>query len=216
MLSGMKTSRDDTFLTVLLLVVLGGLAFYFSGRIPTESAERWKSLAEGFFYLVSAVLLLYGVSQWRREFLGKRRLELAQDVISSIYELKDSIYDFRRTAHIGFPADGNQIQRTSHFDPAIELLFSKVDNLRRMTPKVLAVFNEPLDKDMQQLNELAHKLRVAARMWALGKEQDPRSPQLQSDYKIAVCQSRFADDFDKEVQGAVDTLTAKYLKNGNK
>lgn len=41
--------------------------------------------------VIAAASFVYGVSAWRREFLGKRQIELAEDVLSLAYEIEEVI-----------------------------------------------------------------------------------------------------------------------------
>ena len=41
--------------------------------------------------LIAALTFIAGVSAWRREFVGKRRIELAESVLAMFYEAEDVI-----------------------------------------------------------------------------------------------------------------------------
>ena len=52
------------------------------------------TIAEGitaFSALTAAVVFFFGVSAWKREFVGKRRIELAEDVLALAYEVQEII-----------------------------------------------------------------------------------------------------------------------------
>lgn len=42
-------------------------------------------------FLLAAIAFLYGLNSWRREFLGKRRLEALEKVLAMFYEARDAI-----------------------------------------------------------------------------------------------------------------------------
>jgi hypothetical protein len=44
---------------------------------------------------IAALSFLYGVFAWKREFVGKRRIELAEDVLAKFYEAAEAIRAIR-------------------------------------------------------------------------------------------------------------------------
>lgn len=51
--------------------------------------------------LLAALSFLYGLNTWRREFIGKRRLELLEGVLSQFYEAQDAINYIRNPFSFG-------------------------------------------------------------------------------------------------------------------
>lgn len=45
--------------------------------------------------IFAASVAIYGINSWRREFKGKRQIELAEDVLSLFYEARDAISAIR-------------------------------------------------------------------------------------------------------------------------
>ena len=45
--------------------------------------------------VIAALSFVYGVSAWRREFVGKRRIELAEEVLALAYEIEEIIGSIR-------------------------------------------------------------------------------------------------------------------------
>ena len=40
---------------------------------------------------LAAIALIFGIDAWKREFVGKRRIELAEEVLAKFFEVKDAI-----------------------------------------------------------------------------------------------------------------------------
>jgi hypothetical protein len=64
--------------------------------------EQFMSVIDTYFELVSYVVVIvaagvaiWGINAWRREFVGKRRIELAEDVLALFYEAVDAIKAIR-------------------------------------------------------------------------------------------------------------------------
>lgn len=45
--------------------------------------------------LIAAISFVYGIRAWQREFVGKRRIELAEDVLALAYEVEEIIQSIR-------------------------------------------------------------------------------------------------------------------------
>ena len=63
------------------------------------------SVIEAFSIIVAAISVIYGVNAWRREFTGKRRIELAESVLAMFYEAEDAIRALRSPASHSKEAD---------------------------------------------------------------------------------------------------------------
>lgn len=55
--------------------------------------------------IIAAWSVFYGIGAWRREFIGKRKIELAEDVLALFYEAKDALYAIR--SPYGFEGEGS-------------------------------------------------------------------------------------------------------------
>ncbi len=45
--------------------------------------------------ILACLTIILGVDAWRREFIGKRKIELAEDVLTRFYEARDAIARIR-------------------------------------------------------------------------------------------------------------------------
>jgi hypothetical protein len=55
--------------------------------------------------IIAAIAVMFGVHAWRREFLGKKRIELAEDVLALFYEARDAIRYIRNP--LGYAGEGS-------------------------------------------------------------------------------------------------------------
>jgi hypothetical protein len=55
--------------------------------------------------IVAACTAIYGIGAWRREHEGRRRYELAEDVLASFYEARDRIASIRSV--FGFESESS-------------------------------------------------------------------------------------------------------------
>ena len=118
----------------------------------------------------AAIAFVVGVDAWKREFVGKRRIELAETVLALFYEAEEAIREIRNP--FSFAGEGKTRQRSEHeieeettlLDRAYivferyqkrEKLFAE---LRSIKYRVMATFGsnagEPFDEVMKVLNEI--------------------------------------------------------------
>lgn len=53
------------------------------------------SLAQAISVILACVAVTSGVDAWKREFIGKRRIELAEQVLAKFFEVKDAVAQIR-------------------------------------------------------------------------------------------------------------------------
>ncbi|MBM3328880.1 MAG: hypothetical protein FJY67_05325 [Calditrichaeota bacterium] len=48
-------------------------------------------LLQAISIILASITIILGIEAWKREFIGKRRIELAEDVLAKFYEIRDFI-----------------------------------------------------------------------------------------------------------------------------
>lgn len=61
-------------------------------------------IASSLTTVVAAGTAIWGICAWRREYTGKRRIDLAEDVLALVYEIKDVLASVR--SPLGHPEEG--------------------------------------------------------------------------------------------------------------
>jgi len=140
------------------------------------SLEWWKdalSIAQSAFVCVTAFIALLGVNEWRRQTIGKRKIELAEEVLTSFYEAKDVFEWVRSPGSFGGegetrPAEGEQEElkrmRNIYFVPIERMqkhgeLFAKIQGQRY---SFMAIFGADAVKPFQLLREVQVRVTVSA------------------------------------------------------
>ena len=139
--------------------------------------------------LISALTFIAGVSAWRREFVGKRRIELAESVLAMFYEAEDIIRQIRNAG--SFVGEGktrkraeNELKEDSELlDRAYivieryqkrEVLFSQIKSIRY---RVKAVFGPSSIEPFDELDTIINEIFNAAQM--LGSHYWPRQGRVE-------------------------------------
>lgn len=125
---------------------------------------------------VAALAFISGINAWRREFIGKRQIELAEDVLALFYEAQDAIREIRNPFSFGGEgetrkrAEREREEESKLLDQAYivferyqkrEKLFAE---LRSVKYRVMATFGsnagEPFDEISKVLNDVFSSARL--------------------------------------------------------
>ncbi len=134
--------------------------------------------------IFAAVSVMLGVSAWRREHVGKRRIELAEDVLTAFYEARDAIRRIRSpfsakdegNARVPEPGEGSEeseILNRAHvpferYDKESELF----NRLRSMRYRMIARFSLKAEKPFNDLQKIVNEIFLAS--YVLGNLYWPR------------------------------------------
>lgn len=128
--------------------------------------------------IIASLTAVYGITSWRREFVGRRRIELAEDVLASFYEARDAIATIR--SPMGYSGEGSSREPGENESPeekkaydqayvVIERynkhkeLFNKIQSMRY---RFIAQFGANSAKPFNGLNEIVHEIFLASNMLA--------------------------------------------------
>jgi len=142
----------------------------------TELAQ----IAQSVSVILASLFAIYGFDAWRREHIGKRRIELAEETLALFYQAKDAIESIRTS--FGFEGEGTtrvpgpneKPEHKAALDQAYVLierynrhseLFSRIHSLRYRVMAQLGVeAAQPFDALNRIVNELISSSRRMARL----------------------------------------------------
>lgn len=142
-----------------------------------------------------------GVTAWKREFVGKRRIELAENVLALFYEAQDAIREIRNP--FSFVGEGSSRQRSEGereeesqlLDQAYvvferyqkrEKLFAELKSMRY---RCMASFGAAASEPFNDISNILHEIFVSARM--LGSHYWPRQG------RVAMSEEEFEKHLDQ-------------------
>ena len=123
---------------------------------------------------ITAISFVSGISAWKREFIGKRNIELAESILALFYEAEDAIREIRNPfGHVGEGAtrkraDNEREEETEILDQAYvfferyqkrEKLFAE---LRSMKYRAMATFGSDASQPFDELNKVLSEIFNAA------------------------------------------------------
>ena len=143
-----------------------------------EGLSAFKDIAGGFQGLATVGLAVYGIHSWRRDFLGKRQIELAEEVLTLFYRAQDAIRAIRNpgsfaTEHEGRQRPEGEEEYQSHVrDVAYvihqriqqqEEIFAKLHSLRY---QAMARFGKEMGEPFERIRRVIIEISVAASGYA--------------------------------------------------
>jgi len=93
----------------------------------------WADIAQSASVILASLFAIYGIDAWRREFIGKRRMELAEEVLALFYQARDVIRAIR--SPFGYVGEGGTRKTASDERPedkeALDQAFVLVERYNR-------------------------------------------------------------------------------------
>ena len=130
-----------------------------------------------------------GIGAWRREFVGKRRIQLAEDVLEAFFKVRDAISNIRNPFSAGNEGSSRK-QGNIETAATTELLnrayivverYQKNEDAFRnfglLKYRFMATFGKDAEAIFTQLEQTVNKIFVSARM--LGSHYWPRQGRVQ-------------------------------------
>lgn len=139
--------------------------------------------------LIAAFTFIVGVSAWRQEFVGKRRIDLAESVLALFYEAEDVIKQIRSPHSIAGEGGtrkraDNELAEESRLLDQANIVFERYQEreklfaqIRSMRYRVMATFGSAAAEPFDELDKITNEILVAARM--LGSHYWPRQGRVE-------------------------------------
>jgi hypothetical protein len=180
---------------------------------------------------IAAIAFVVGVNAWRREFIGKRRIELAENVLALFYEAEDAIREIRSPFILA--GEGTSRKRSDHeteeetriLDQAYvvferyqkrEKLFAE---LKSMKYRAMATFGSEAGESFEELTLIIDEIFSAAailgsyywkgkRRARLSKEKLEKHWENMIKYEDVIWSMNEHDEITPKVQRAVKRMEA--------
>jgi hypothetical protein len=146
--------------------------------------------------IIAAWTVIIGVNAWRREYVGKRRLELAEEVLALFYEARDIISYIRNPFSFAGEgstrnADPNESPEEKRINDNVYIVFERYNKrqdlfnkLYSMRYRYMARFGKDSAKPFDELNKIVNDIFTSARMLShYWKEQGRRRWQSDEEFK---------------------------------
>jgi len=137
--------------------------------------KDWTDIIQCAAVIIASIVAIYGINAWKDEFIGKRRIESAEEVLALFYQAKDAIEAMRSS--FGYEGEGKTRkpganEKSEHKDALdqayvlIERYNKHIDifsRLHALRYRFMAQFGAEASAPFDDLNRLINELLIAAR-----------------------------------------------------
>jgi hypothetical protein len=190
-----------------------------------SSIEFWKdvaAIAASLSAFAAFCFAIYGINAWRREYVGKRKIELAEEVLVLFYEAKEIIAYMRHPTSYSSEVDeikklSNETEeewncRKNSLVPLKRLQEHKesTNKLRSLRYRFMAIVSKEDAKPFDDLQKVINEILLAAnrlsRLWRARNPLDEKTIK-----RIELNESIFWSNMteDDEIANRVDKIVAQ-------
>lgn len=138
--------------------------------------EQWLNLAQTLAVIVASGTAIYGINSWRREYREKKKMELAEDVLSLFYEAKDLLSAIRHP--FAYAEEGKSRVYSPNETPEQKQALDQAyvvwerylkyqepfNKLRALRYRTMVIFGKEARRPFDELNSIIFELKSAASM----------------------------------------------------
>ena len=135
---------------------------------------EWLDYIKNISLIIASWAAIYGITSWRREFVGRRRIELAEEVLVSFYEARDVIRIIRNP--FGFGGEGSSREPGENESPEEKKIYDKAyvvierykkhqelfNKIRSMRYRFVAQFGMDSSSPFDSLNKVVNDIFLAS------------------------------------------------------
>ena len=126
--------------------------------------------------IIAALTVIFGVNAWRREYVGKRRIESAEEVLALFYEARDAVRHIR--SPFGFGGEGNTRKQGERETPEEKQIYDKAyvvferynthkelfSRIQAIRYRFMAQFGKDSAQPFDDLNKIMNEIFAASNM----------------------------------------------------
>jgi len=147
-------------------------------KLSQEEIKMVLEIINTIAIITASVVAIYGINAWRKEFQGKRKIELAEDVLALFYEARDAIgairnpFSFEGEGSTRKPQEGETPQEKQARDNAY-VVYERLDKRKEVFNKLhskryqfMARFDKEEAKPFEELRHIVIEIKCAANQLA--------------------------------------------------
>ena len=120
----------------------------------------YLEIAKNILAIIAFGLAIYGYKSWRQEHIGKKRIELAEDVLALFYETYDVINYMRDPISFSSEADDSESVVFKRYNEYKEAFFK----LRALRYRFFILIGKSEAEPFDEIQKIARKILASARI----------------------------------------------------
>jgi len=126
--------------------------------------------------IIASIAAIYGIDSWRTEFVGRRRIELAEEVLAKFYEARDFMKSMRAPMSSGDEwesrkAPSYETEEEKRARDTAYVIYHRYESKRELFSSLFALryrfrayFGDERAKPFEELDNVVRDVLLAARM----------------------------------------------------
>jgi hypothetical protein len=190
-----------------------------------------SSLSSNISVIAACGVAIYGVTAWRREHIGKQRIDLAEEVLALFYEARDAIQSIR--SPVSFGGEGRTREHSGTETPEqkdardrayvvferykqYQDVFNRLNTIRyRYVAKFGMAHSQPFDELDLALKKVLIAARMLSQLWAERMREDASQERAeQYERRLEKYEKSFwaGHDENDEIEGRMQTAIEEIEK----
>lgn len=184
-------------------------------------AEFWLEALQALAVIVGVGIAGAGLRTWRREVIGRKKIEVAEEALSAFYSAQDVI-GWARSPHGYFGEGRSRPDRDKDGDDALrerrDSLYVPVERLKRResvfvrletaAPRTVVHFGRDAGQPFHRMNEVFNTIHFAAfeLISLAGRAGEPNKQRMNDLYKTIYMQYDGSDEIASQVNAAISRI----------
>jgi hypothetical protein len=179
-------------------------------------------ILESISLIIAAWTVIIGVNAWRHEFIGKRRIELAEEVLALFYEARDVISYIR--SPFGFVGEGGSRKSSESESPEEKQFYDRAyvvverynknkelfNKIYSMRYRFMAQFGKEASVPFDDLRKIVNDIFISSQMLAdYWKDQGRRTWKTEAEFKKHLEEKREYEAVFWEMSADRDPITPR-------
>jgi hypothetical protein len=138
--------------------------------------NEWIGIFQGVSVIAASIVAWWGIAAWRREFVGKRRIQLAEEVLALFYQAEEIIAWMRSPWTLSVESSKRKSESIEtpgqkEINDAVYVFSKRFDSelfsrIRAIRYRFMALFGKDASAPFNELKSVLDQLQVALGAWA--------------------------------------------------
>lgn len=138
--------------------------------------KGWTDVFQGLSVIAASIVAWRGITAWRREFVGKRRIELAEEVLAMFYQAEEIIAWMRSPWTLSVEgskrkSESGETPKQKEINDAVYVFSKRFDSelfsrIRALRYRFMALFGKDASAPFNELKSVLDQLQAALSAWA--------------------------------------------------
>lgn len=199
--------------------------------MPEYYISETTAILSNVSVIIAAWAAFVGISVWKKEFLGKRKIELAEEIFILFYQVRDAIKHIRSPASFGgegasVKAKLDNPEETAEIPDQVFVVHERYDRHKEIFSRLQSLryrftlhFPEEDTKSFDEIENIVREIFSSTRKYTriarvIRDSQNPDKEREKYRDKIQKCEDTFwlADEENETITPRLDSIIAKIDK----